>query len=253
MTSIIDDIYDVYGTFDELKLFNDAVQRWDASALIELPEYMRHPYIYLLDVYAEMEKELSDNGQSYRVNYAKAEMKKLVGAFLEEAKWYLDGCNPTFEEYMKLATETCGYQMLATASLVGMQEDFVTKDVFDWVDNEASIVRSASIICRLMDDIAGHEFEHQRGHLDSSVEIYMKEYGKSKEETTLELLERVTNAWKDINQQCLKPTIFPMPILIRILNFSRVIDLLYNDGDSYTHSKTKLKDFITSTLINPIL
>nr|GMC90831.1 (-)-germacrene D synthase-like [Ipomoea batatas] len=252
ITSIIDDIYDVYGTLDELKRFNDAVHRWDASALIELPEYMRTPYIYLRDIYAEMEKELSDNGQLYRVNYAKVEMKKIVGAYFEEAKWYVDGCNPTFEEYMKLAMLTSGYQMMATTSLVGMQEDFVTKDVFDWVNNEALIVRAASIICRLMDDIAGHEFEHQRGHLDSSVEIYMKEYGKSKEETTRELLERITNAWKDINQQCLKPTIVPMPILIRVLNFARVIDLLYSDEDSYTHSKTKLKDFITSTLVNPI-
>nr|GMC82752.1 (E,E)-germacrene B synthase-like isoform X2 [Ipomoea batatas] len=229
-----------------------SLTRWDASALIELPEYMRTPYIYLRDIYAEMEKELSDNGQLYRVNYAKVEMKKIVGAYFEEAKWYVDGCNPTFEEYMKLAMLTSGYQMMATTSLVGMQEDFVTKDVFDWVNNEALIVRAASIICRLMDDIAGHEFEHQRGHLDSSVEIYMKEYGKSKEETTRELLERITNAWKDINQQCLKPTIVPMPILIRVLNFARVIDLLYSDEDSYTHSKTKLKDFITSILVNPI-
>ncbi|XP_031127842.1 (-)-germacrene D synthase-like isoform X1 [Ipomoea triloba] len=252
MTSIIDDIYDVYGTLDELKLFNDAVQRWDAGALIELPEYMRTPYIYLLDIYTEMENELSDNGQLYRVNYAKEEMKKAVGAYFEEAKWYLDGCNPTFEEYMKLAMLTSGYQMMATTSLVGMQEDFVTKDLFDWVNNGTLIVQAASIICRLMDDIVGHEFEQQRGHLDSSVEIYMKEYGKSKEETIREFLERITNAWKDINQQCLKPTSFPMPILIRVLNFARVIDLLYSDEDSYTHSKTKLKDCITSILVNPI-
>ncbi|XP_031127843.1 germacrene C synthase-like isoform X2 [Ipomoea triloba] len=229
-----------------------SLTRWDAGALIELPEYMRTPYIYLLDIYTEMENELSDNGQLYRVNYAKEEMKKAVGAYFEEAKWYLDGCNPTFEEYMKLAMLTSGYQMMATTSLVGMQEDFVTKDLFDWVNNGTLIVQAASIICRLMDDIVGHEFEQQRGHLDSSVEIYMKEYGKSKEETIREFLERITNAWKDINQQCLKPTSFPMPILIRVLNFARVIDLLYSDEDSYTHSKTKLKDCITSILVNPI-
>ncbi|XP_031117707.1 (-)-germacrene D synthase-like [Ipomoea triloba] len=253
LTSIVDDIYDVYGTPDELKLFTNAVQRWDVSATNQLPEYMRSTYIYLLDTYAEMEKELANEGESYRVNYAKIEMTKLVGAYYEESKWYNDGCSPTFEEYMKVALVTSGYTMLATTSLVGMQEDFLTKEAFDWMISGPLIVRASEIVGRLMDDITGYEFEQQRGHFESSVQIFMKEYGKSKEETTTELQEQVINAWKDINQECLKPTIFPMPILTRILNLTRVIDLLYHDGDLYTHSKTKLKQIITSTLVNPIL
>ncbi|XP_019190267.1 PREDICTED: (-)-germacrene D synthase-like [Ipomoea nil] len=252
LTSIVDDIYDVYGTPDELKLFTDAVQRWDASATNQLPEYMRSTYIYLLDTYAEMEKELAEKGESYRVNYAKIEMTKLVGAYYDEAKWYSDSCSPRFEEYMKVALVMSGYTMLATTSLVGMQEDFLTKEVFDWIISGPLIVRASEIVGRLMDDIAGYEFEQQRGHLESSVQIFMKEYGKSKEETTTELQEQVINAWKDINQECLKPTVFPMPILTRILNLTRVVDLLYHNGDWYTHSKTKLKQIITSTLVNPI-
>nr|GLL29743.1 (-)-germacrene D synthase-like [Ipomoea trifida] len=247
LTSIIDDIYDVYGTSDELKLFTDAVQRWDVSATNQLPEYMRSTYIYLLDTYAEMEKELANEGESYRVNYAKIEMTKLVGAYYDESKWYNDGCSPTFEEYMKVALITSGYTMLATTSLVGMQEDFLTKEAFDWMISGPLIVRASEIVGRLMDDITGYE-----DTFESSVQIFMKEYGKSKEETTTELQEQVINAWKDINQECLKPTVFPMPILTRILNLTRVIDLLYHDGDLYTHSKTKLKQIITSTLVNPI-
>nr|GLL42032.1 (-)-germacrene D synthase-like [Ipomoea trifida] len=229
-----------------------SLTRWDVSATNQLPEYMRSTYIYLLDTYAEMEKELANEGESYRVNYAKIEMTKLVGAYYDESKWYNDGCSPTFEEYMKVALITSGYTMLATTSLVGMQEDFLTKEAFDWMISGPLIVRASEIVGRLMDDITGYEFEQQRGHFESSVQIFMKEYGKSKEETTTELQEQVINAWKDINQECLKPTVFPMPILTRILNLTRVIDLLYHDGDLYTHSKTKLKQIITSTLVNPI-
>nr|GMD74171.1 (-)-germacrene D synthase-like [Ipomoea batatas] len=170
--------------------------RWDPSVVNELPEYMRLCYVALLDVYAEIEKEL--------------------------------------------------------AVKVGMHQDFVNEEAFDWVTRKPLIVHAASVICRLMDDMAGHEFEQQRGHLDSAVECYMKQYGKSKEETFNELGGRVNNAWKDINQECLKPTVFPMPILIRVVNLARVIDLLYKDGDTYTHPTAKLKALITSVLVDPI-
>ncbi|XP_031097340.1 (-)-germacrene D synthase-like [Ipomoea triloba] len=253
VTTIIDDIYDVYGNLDELHLFTDAIHRWDTSVVNELPEFMRVCYVALLDVYAEMEKELVIKGESYRISYAKSEMKKLAGAYYEEAKWFYNRCTPKFEEYMKVALVTGAYMMLSTTSLVGMQEDFVTKEAFDLVCKEPLIIQAASVICRLMNDMAGHEFEQQRGHVDSAVECYMKQYEKSKEETFIEFQERVSNAWKDINQECLKSTALPMSILIRVVNLARVIDLMYKDGDAYTHSATELKAIITSVLIDPII
>lgn len=47
------------------------VSRWDINSANQLPEYMRHVYATLLDVYREMEEELSKEGKSYRVDYAK--------------------------------------------------------------------------------------------------------------------------------------------------------------------------------------
>ncbi|KAL2505973.1 Alpha-humulene/(-)-(E)-beta-caryophyllene synthase [Abeliophyllum distichum] len=247
MTSIIDDIYDVYGTLDELALFTDAIERWDLSAIDKLPPYMKYFYKSLLDVYLEVEEELGMIGKSSRVYYAIKEMKKLVRAYFKEAKWTYDGYVPTIEEYMKVALVSGAYMMLSTSSLVGMGE-LATKEAFEWISSEPLLVRASSIICRLMDDMVGHGFEQKI----SAVECYINENGASKEEAFDVFQTQVTNAWKDINQECLCQTAVPMAVLMRVVNLARVINLLYKDIDAYTDPKTKLKGFITSILIQPV-
>ncbi|MCD7445886.1 hypothetical protein HAX54_015611 [Datura stramonium] len=41
LLTTIDDIYDVYGTLDELELFTDIVDRWDINAIEQLPRYAK--------------------------------------------------------------------------------------------------------------------------------------------------------------------------------------------------------------------
>lgn len=80
----------------------------------------------------------------------------------------------------------------------------------------------------------------------------MKEHGVSEQETEEELRKQVVNAWKDINEAFLRPTAVQVPILMRILNLSRVIYMVYSNGDNYTHSGTLLKDYVTSLFVSPL-
>ncbi|THF93978.1 hypothetical protein TEA_028451 [Camellia sinensis var. sinensis] len=251
LTSIIDDIYDVYGTLEELALFTNAIERWEISAIDQLPEYMKPCYQALLDVYNMIDEEMARKGTSYRVHYAKSAMKILVRAYFEEAKWFHQGYVPSIEEYMRVALVTSAYTMLATTSLVGMGE-VVSKEAFDWVSSDPLIVQASSVVCRLMDDIVSHKFEQKRGHVASAVACYMKQNDASEEEVLIEFHKQVTNAWKDITAECLHPIEVPMPLLLRVVNLARVIDVLYKDEDSYTHSRTRLKGFVTSVLIDPV-
>ncbi|XP_052178613.1 (-)-germacrene D synthase-like [Diospyros lotus] len=251
MTSIIDDTYDVYGTFEELALFTDAVEKWHVGVTRQLPEYMRLCYEALLDIYNMIEEEMDKQGRSYAVDYAKLAMKKLVKAYFEEAKWFHQGYTPSMEEYIQVALVTGAYEMLSTNSFVGMG-DFATQEAFDWVSSRPLIVRASSMICRLMDDMVGHKFEQERGHVASAVECYMEQYRASEQETMIEFEKQVRDAWKDINAEMLQPTAMPMPLLVRVANLAKVINAVYKNDDGYTHSGTKLKDFVTSTLIEAV-
>ncbi|KAL6313966.1 hypothetical protein AAG906_011696 [Vitis piasezkii] len=253
MISIIDDIYDAYGTFEELKLFTEAIERWDASSVDQLPDYMKPCYQALLDVYEEMEEEMAKEGNLYRVQYAKAAMKRQIHSYFVEAKWLNQEYTPTLDEYMSNGLESSGYPMLITTSFVGMG-DIATKEAFDWVFSYPKMVRASSIIGRLMDDIVSHEVLHHlsRGHVASAVECYMKQHGVCKQEAYDELNKQVVNGWKDTNKECLKPTQVTMPLLTLVLNFNRVIDILYKDEDQYTHVGKLVKDLIVSILIDPV-
>nr|POE96371.1 (-)-germacrene d synthase [Quercus suber] len=156
MASIIDDIYDVYGTHEELELFTNAIKRWDISCIDQLPKYMKLCYKVLLDVFEEIEEEMCKDGRLYCVYYTKVAMKKLVQAYFEEAIWLKEKYIPTMEEYMSNALISCGYLTLITVSFIGMG-DIVTKEALEWVIKEPKIVRAASIINRLMNDIVSNE------------------------------------------------------------------------------------------------
>nr|BAP74389.1 delta-elemene synthase [Citrus jambhiri] len=251
MTSIIDDIYDVYGKFEELELFTSAIERWDISAIDELPEYMKLCYRALLDVYSEAEKDLASQGKLYHLHYAKEAMKNQVKNYFFEAKWCHQNYIPSVDEYMTVASVTSGYPMLSTTSFVGMG-DIVTKESFEWSLTNPRVIRASSVAARLMNDMVSHKFEQSRGHVASCVECYIKQYGATEEEACNEFRKQVSNAWKDVNEECLRPTVVPMPLLMRILNLTRFLDVVYRFEDGYTHSGVVLKDFVASLLINPV-
>ncbi|KAJ9676232.1 hypothetical protein PVL29_024968 [Vitis rotundifolia] len=251
MTSTMDDIYDAYGTFEELELFTEAIERWDINSIDHLPEYMKHFYVALLDVYKEIEEEMEKEGNQYRVQYAIEAMKNQVRAYFHEAKWFHEGRIPTMEEYMSVARVSSGYPMLTTTSFIGMGK-IVTKEAFDWVISDPKIVTASAVIARLMDDITSHKFEQKRGHVDSGVECYMKQYGASEEEAYDKFQKQIVDAWKDINEEFLRPTAVSMPLLMRVLNLSRVMDVIYTGEDGYTHVGKVMKNNVASLLIHPI-
>nr|WNI01930.1 terpene synthase [Psidium guajava] len=251
LTSILDDIYGVYGMLEELALLTEAIQKWDVDTMDGLPEYMQAYYKQLLHLYEYIGNKVATKGRSYRLAYAKEVMKKLARAYFQEAKWFHTNYIPTLEEYMPLQLITTGYGMLATTSLVGMG-DVVTEHAFKWSVGGCKIVKATQTICRLMDDISSHQFEQERGHGLSTVELLMKYHGISEQEAREELHKGVIDAWKDTNEEFLHPTAVPTSILMRVLNLSRVIDVLYSDGDNYTHSGTKLKDYVTSLFVSPL-
>ncbi|KAL5832382.1 hypothetical protein ACOSQ4_017736 [Xanthoceras sorbifolium] len=97
LSSLVDDTYDAYGTIEELRCFTDAIQRWDTSALDELPNYMKILYSALLNLFEEMNSEVTKEGRSYSVSQTK---EMMVSAYHLEAEWFNQNYVPPFDEYL---------------------------------------------------------------------------------------------------------------------------------------------------------
>ncbi|KAF6163757.1 hypothetical protein GIB67_012116 [Kingdonia uniflora] len=254
--SILDDTYDGYGTIEELQLLTDAIQRWDVSAIDGLPDYMKLIYRSILDFYDETDQEYcKKEGRSYRIQYAKEAMKRMVYAYWTEACWCNQGYVPTVEEYLSVAGVTAGATKFVISSFIGMGDN-VTKESFDWVLNsDPQIINAVSRIIRVMDDITGYKYDQQRLHVASVVECYMKEkeYGVSESEACHELRKIIEKGWKDLNQcLILSPTSPPMHVLLGVLNYVRNVEVIYKNVSGYTKPHIELKDHIHLFLIDPV-
>jgi hypothetical protein len=80
----------------------------------------------------------------------------------------------------------------------------------------------------------------------------MIEHSATEEEAIKEFRKQVTDAWKDVNEECLCPTTIPMAPVMPILNLTRVSDVIYKDQDNYTNPGDGLKDFVSLLLIDPV-
>ncbi|KAM0059721.1 putative beta-farnesene synthase [Helianthus debilis subsp. tardiflorus] len=238
---ILDDTYDYYGTYEELQIFTKAIQKWSISCMDMLPEYMKLIYQEILNVYKEAEDLLEKKGNTYRLCYTKEMVKEYTRNLLIEAKWVNDRYIPTFEEYMSVAIVSVGYPLMIMLSYVH-RDDLVTEDTFKWLSNYPPIVKAASLIFRLMDDIA----------TPSSVECYMKEYEVSKEHTHELFSKLIEDNWKVINKGSLRPTHILGPLLMSPINFVRVCDILYTCGDNFTRAGKEMIGYIKSLLVTPI-
>lgn len=82
-------------------------------------------------------------------------MKEIVKSYFIEAKWFIEGYMPPFEEYMSNALITSTYFLLTTTSLLGMKS--ATKKAFDWLIKNPKTMIANVTICRVVDDVATYE------------------------------------------------------------------------------------------------
>ncbi|PWA48097.1 germacrene A synthase [Artemisia annua] len=248
---VLDDTYDAYATIEEIRHLTDAINKWDISAMEQIPEYIRPFYKILLDEYAEIEKKMAKEGRANTVIASKEAFQDIARGYLEEAEWTNSGYVASFPEYMKNGLITSAYNVISKSALVGMGE-IVSEDALAWYESHPKTLQASELISRLQDDVMTYQFERERGQSATGVDAYIKTYGVSEKEAIDALKIMIENAWKDINEGCLKPRQVSMDLLAPILNLARMIDVVYRYDDGFTFPGKTLKEYINLLFVGSL-
>nr|AQT33224.1 chloroplast sabinene synthase [Murraya koenigii] len=252
LLTTIDDIYDVYGTLDELELFTDAVDRWDATATEQLPYYMKLCFHVLYNFVNEMAFDaLRDQEVGMIIPYFKKTWADLCKAYFAEAKWYNSGYIPTFQEYM----ENAWISITAPLMLIhayAFTANPITKEALEFLQDSPNIIRFSSMIVRLADDLGTSSDELKRGDVPKSIQCYMHETGISEDEAREHIRNLIAESWIKLNSARFGNPHYLSDVFIGIaMNMARVAQCIYQFGDGHGDEENT-KDRVVTLFFDPI-
>ncbi|KAA3463645.1 putative terpene synthase 12 [Gossypium australe] len=251
LVTIIDDVYDVYGTLDELELFTEAVQRWDVYAIKDLPKCMELCFLALYNSVNEMAYEaLRDHGENI-IPYLTKAWADLCKAFLKEAEWAHSKHVPTFQDYLENAwVSVSGHIFLVHAYF--LQSPNITSEALDSLEQYHDILRWPSTIFRLCNDLGTSKDELERGESANSIICYMKEVGCSEATARQHISDLINNYWMKMNKCRIQGSPFAKHLVETATNLARISQCTYQHGDAHGCPDNLSKNRVQSLIVDPI-
>ncbi|KAJ4824446.1 hypothetical protein Tsubulata_039813 [Turnera subulata] len=249
---VLDDVFDSYGSLDELILFTNAIERWELSAMEQLPEYMKICYMELYNNTNDIAfRVLKEHGWSI-VSYLQRTWVDIIQGFLVEAKWYNRGYVPSLDEYLSTSITTSGSYMAQVYASFLMGQG-VTKDTAAvLMDPNPSLFSISGKILRLWDDLGTAKEEQERGDVASSIQCLMAEKKLSSEREAREHIRKLINSsWTELNSALVASNSLPLSIKKASLNMGRTAQVVYQHGDD--ENAPSVNHQVQTLFYNPIM
>ncbi|KAK9155925.1 hypothetical protein Sjap_003405 [Stephania japonica] len=247
---IIDDIYDVYGSLEELEIFTYTVERWDHKLLNNFPYYMKVCFLALYNMINEMAYEILKEQGVDILPYLTKSWADFIKAMLQEAKWCKQGCTPSLKEYLDNGwLSSSGSVFLIHAFFATKQK--IKPEVLEGLEKNHQLLKYSSMVFRLSNDLATSSAELERGDVASSIFCYMRETNASEAEARSYIRGLILDSWKKLNSS-ISESPFERPFINMGLNLARTSLFIYQNGDGLGVEDSKSKDHILSLIVNPV-
>ncbi|XP_048127387.1 beta-bisabolene synthase-like [Rhodamnia argentea] len=253
MVTLIDDVYDVYGTLEELELLTNFIVRWDITDIDKLPPIIRDSYMALYNTTNEIGywtmRELGIN----TIPYMRKAWADECEAYIKEARWYNKGIKPTLKEYINNAVDSIGGLIMLLASYF-LTTDEMMEEGLDYVSKIPSVMHCSAKIVRLNNDLSTSSYELARGDNFKALKCFMNETGASEEAAREHMRHLVHETWKRMNKGVFEDYPFPGfgPFLGACLNLARASQCFYQYGDGHGLPDHEIEKHLVPALFEPV-
>ncbi|RDX81761.1 Alpha-farnesene synthase [Mucuna pruriens] len=250
---VIDDVYDIHASFEELEPFTMAFERWDEKLEHEeVPEYMRICVRALKDVTNEIAYEIGGENNFHSVlPYLKKAWIDFCKALYVEAKWYNKGYIPSLQEYLNNAWISSSGPIILLHSYFATMNQETEDEIDNFLNTYEDLVYNVSLIIRLCNDLGTTAAERERGDAASSVLCFMNQMDASEERARRYIQDMINSAWKKINGEW-SNQVSSVSFLTQAMNAARVAHTLYQNGDGFGIQDRDIKSHILSLLVEPL-
>ncbi|KAL8131259.1 hypothetical protein AgCh_007254 [Apium graveolens] len=250
LITTIDDVYDVYGSLEEVELFTEYVERWDINEIDKLPVNIKTVLLAMFNTTNEIAFWTMQERDFNILPYLRKQWAYLCKAYLKEAKWFHSEYKPTLEEYLENAAVSIGAQILLFCAYF-LTADKINVEALDYIDKFPSIMWSSCMIVRLTNDLGTSSGEMARGDNLKAVQCYMNDTGASEEVARKYVDNLVHETWKILNKDLLGKYPFGKAFVAANPNMARIGQTFYQYGDGHGNPQHWTKDHLKSLLFEP--
>ncbi|XAR53728.1 Alpha-farnesene synthase [Bertholletia excelsa] len=249
---VIDDVYDIYGSLEELECFTNAVHRWDAKEIQHLPECMKICFEALYNTTNEVACEIQkEKGWNSVLPYLQKAWADFCKTLLEEAKWYNRGYTPSLQEYLDNGWISSSGAVLSLHALFSFANE-AGEEVTTILTKSQELVHQTSLIIRLCNDLGTSTAELERGDAPSSLLCFMREANVSEEAARKHLRVLIMDSWTKLNRECLSQSPSLRSYALYTTNMARVAHFIYQNGDGFGDPDRDTRQQVLSILIDPL-
>ncbi|GJW85689.1 (E)-beta-ocimene synthase, chloroplastic-like protein [Tanacetum coccineum] len=239
LITVIDDIYDVYGSLDELKIFTDCVKRWDNNAIEHMPEYLQVGYQALYNTVNDL-----GSNTPIALPILVKEWGDLLEAFYVEARWTHNKYIPTLEDYLNNAWRSVSGVVILTHGYFLINKE-TKKDMIESLEKYHELLKWSSTIFRLCNDLGTSSDEIKQGKTANAISCYMHENGACEEVAREYIKDLIDEAWrKMIKAQVGCSQESGDPFIDMAINLARISHCTYQYGDGHGAPDARAKDTV---------
>nr|ANB66345.1 terpene synthase [Camellia sinensis] len=251
---IIDDIYDIYGSLEELECFTNSVERWDDKEIQRLPECMKICFQAFYNTTNEVAHEIQkEKGWKNSIlPYLHKVWADFCKALLVEARWYNKSYTPTLDEYLENGLVSSSGPVLSLLAFFSVMEESTREELVELLEKSDVLVHCTSMIIRLCNDLGTSAAELERGDAPSSILCFMRVANVSEEIARKKIRTSIKDTWNKINHEFITQSPFLQPFVKYTVNTARVAHFIYQHGDGFGNQDRETRAQVLSMLIEPL-